>query len=925
MEQLKKPFWLLITFVGPLALLLILFNETYQIIESILTKNQKYLWSIFGTYYSILIGLCLVYIAVLMIRKKNVDTPTAWIVLFINILNITFFFFFIDKVLPSDIPAWMFTSDDLTIYPYSFLIPGALYSLIILVINYTPQPQSTNPYLNLAGVIGIPAFVIFLSMSINVFGYHGAASIFWFKYLPIFLFVFLTCGFLFFLIRFIFILSAKSKRRDTALLVFKIACTCIFPILGLYFNNGINSYGGGIFGDFQDPMYYIFSIMNGIALCVPDSKNNLIRWCIFIVRSILFVFIFYFFVVFLPYLPLSILAIIAVGFGFLMLAPIIIFVYQLSAIRSDMLYLKSIYHKGIVNVVFCLSVLVLPVAFTVNYQMDRNELDRIFTFLYDRSYDDGKHYSFDAERVERLLNHIQEVKTERIKHTPFLDSYYNWIALDNLMLSDKKIDQISGVINGTKMNSKVPLFSWFTFQSPNQSAYLDDYHVESKYNGKHWTSYVHLEAATEQGMNTEFRMYLSTPRDCFISNYYLKINGKKEYGVLAEKKSANWVYNNIVNTRRDPGLLNSIGYNKYILKVFPVNQGQKRITGIEFTHKEPINISINETMIQLGDPNKMSKDIQEIMDGKGVFISSTAKSKLPTVVRKSEYHFIIDRSKNSLLSKEQLETIIHHLKDSLPNSEDLKIWETNYDNLQLSTTNWKNELHSLKAQGGFYPEFLMKKILVQAYQNHSNTCPIFILITKRPSSISILDGFSNLMFSIPDMTHFYSCNEKMMSYEHELESGKKGERKPLQEIKPDSLYVYNWKKEQYYLPFDKHSDFLYTSISSRATTKWQEGIALNEKMNNYALNPQLKDEWLSIVQSSMKSGILVPYTSYLSLENEAQKKALLHKQKEVLQSNKHFDLEEAEEMSEPNVLWYILVLFLGYLVYTKKREMRSVE
>lgn len=923
MEQLKKPFWLLLIFVGPLALLLILFNETYQIIESLLTKNQKNLWAIFGTYYSILIGFCLVYVVVLMIRKKNVDTPTAWIVLLINILNITFFFFFIDKVLPSDIPEWMFTSDDLTIYPYSFLIPGALYSLIVLVLNYTPKPQSTNAYINIAPIIGIPFLVIFISMSINVFGYHGVASIFWFKYLPIFLLVFLTCGFLFFLIRFIFILSVKSKRKDTTLLVFKIACTCIFPILGLYFNNGINSYGGGIFGDFQDPLYYVFSIINGIALCVPDSKNNLIRWCVFIVRSILFVFILYFFVIFLPYLPLSILAIIAVGFGFLMLAPIIIFVYQLSAIRSDMIYLKSIYHKGIVNVVFYLSVLVLPVAFTINYQLDRNELDRIFTFLYDRSYDDDKHYTFDTKRVERLLNHIQEVKSVRIKHTPFLDSYYNWIVLDNLMLSDKKIDQISGIINGNTLNSKIPLFNWFTF--PLQNANLDDHYVESTYNGNHWTSYVHLEAATEESTDTEFRIYLSTPRDCFISNYYLKINGNKEYGILAEKKSANWIYNNIVKTRRDPGLLNSIGYNKYILKVFPVNQGHKIITGIEFTHKEPIEISVNDTVIRLGDPNKMSKEIQKIMDGKGVFIPSIAKLKLPTTVRNPEYHFIIDRSKNSKLSKLQLEKIINNLKDSLPNSEHLKIWETNYDNLQLSTKNWKNELHSLKTQGGFYPEFLMKKILVQSYQNSSNTCPIFILITKKSSSISILDGFSNLMFSIPDMRHFYSCNENMICFEHELESGKKGEEKSLQQIKPDSLYVYNWKKEQYYLPFDIHSDYLFTTNSSKAITKWQQGVALNEKMNNYALKPQLKDEWLSIVQSSMKSGILTPYTSYISLENQAQKKALLHKQKEVLQSNKHFDLEEAEEMSEPNVLWYILVMFFGYFLYTKKRKAGLLE
>jgi hypothetical protein len=905
MEQLKRPFWLLLTFICPLVLLILLFNETYQIIESLLTQEQKNLWSIFGTYYSILISVGTVYVGYLLIKKKMVDYITAWLVLLINILNITLFFFFIDQVLPNNIPEWMFTSSDLTIYPYSFLIPGALYSLIILVLKYTPKPKTTNAFINLVPIIGIPIFVILLSFGLNIFGSLDSSDVFWFKYVPIYLLVFLTCGFLFFLIRFIFIISTKSKKRDSLLQAFKIVFTCIFPVLGLFFNNTLDSSSGGIFGDFQDPWYFIFSIINGVVLCVPDLKNNKLRWLFFILRSILFVFILYFFVVFLPYLPLSILAILAVGFGFLMLAPIIVFVYQLSAIRNDIIYLKTVSSKALVYIVFWSSMLVLPMAITINYQMDRNELDRIFTFLYNRSFDDEEQYSFDTKRVDRLMNHIHDVKSDWLKHTPFLDSYYNWIVLDNLMLSDKKINEISSVINGDKLNSKTPLFSWFTF--PAHSAYLDDYHVQSTYNGKHWTSYLHIEVATNDIEDSEFRLYLNTPNDCFVSNYYLEINGKKEFGILAEKKSANWVYNNIVKTRRDPGILNSVGYNKYILKVFPVQQNQKRLTGIEFIHNEPIEIAINDTIVTLGDPKQTNKNIREIMGGKGVFIPSAAKIKLPSIVRKPDYHLIIDKSINNKMNVSQLEKIINHLKDSLPNPENIHLWAVNYDNHPLSEKFWKNEINTIEQKGGFYPEFLMKKTLVQSYKNQIKTCPIFILVNSDSSSVSFVDGLSNLMFSIPDMARFYSCNEKMVTYQYNLETGQKIEIESVQKIKPDSLYVYKRKNTKFYLPFDNNSEFIYDSVSLIPQTKWQEGVVLGQMMKNYALNPQLNDEWINIVKGSMKSGILVPYTSYISLENEAQKKALLHKQKEVLETDKHFDLEEAEEMSEPNVMWYILV------------------
>jgi hypothetical protein len=76
--------------------------------------------------------------------------------------------------------------------------------------------------------------------------------------------------------------------------------------------------------------------------------------------------------------------------------------------------------------------------------------------------------------------------------------------------------------------------------------------------------------------------------------------------------------------------------------------------------------------------------------------------------------------------------------------------------------------------------------------------------------------------------------------------------------------------------------------------------------------------WLSLVQKSFQTRLLTPVTAYLVLENDAQRRLLEVKQRQVLQGNKALDVgEDPVQMSEPGfwVLLGLLLLLLGWKMF----------
>ena len=240
----------------------------------------------------------------------------------------------------------------------------------------------------------------------------------------------------------------------------------MFPFIGLCLNNG-SPFNPGvreglqIFGNFSDPAFYILAFLNGVLLCLPRPKDSRLHLALFVARSILLSYVFYFFLVFLPFLPLSVIALLAIGSGFLMLTPLALFLTCLSGLFRDFEILRKRFSDWRLRGAAVLGFLVLPAAITLSYGWERHVLHKALEYAY--SPDFSNEYKLDSKALSRTLailkNHQRKQNDWNVTaEIPYLSSYYNWLVLDNLTLSNTKIRRLEEIFFGGSSQHARPPF-----------------------------------------------------------------------------------------------------------------------------------------------------------------------------------------------------------------------------------------------------------------------------------------------------------------------------------------------------------------------------------------------------------------------------------------------------------------------------------
>ena len=929
MKNLFNPKWILFITTVPSIVLVILFCKTFLKIHTLLDPPNLSVWKTYATAFCILTIATLGYAILQILKKKTVPIFYPFIILIAYTLLFYGYGFNINLFVPLSIPRWM-VPENLSYYAGCFLMPTFIHSLILIILWSKQKKDSLNPWYNLLYALCIPisiyVFVTIISPLWRV------SALYDYEHLMIISGVILTILFIYFILKFAILFFLSKKATPKIKLGIRFVFGIVIPLFGIALNNGdiFPKYeiGSGIFGDFSNKWFYILAIANGLFLCLrlrPDSQLKIYE---FAIKCALFPFTLYFFLVFMPFLPMSLIAIFAFGIGLLMLAPSILFIIQTNDLASIHKSLVRRYSRIQVYIVAFGSMLIIPTFITFSFLQDKNVLITALDTIYSPDYSTPK--EIDLTSLSFTLKTLKDNRrgTDWIMNdnkTPLLSSYFSWLVLDNMTLSNSKIRKIENVYFGTSSTHTLPP------AKSHKEVSIKNITSTSHYNHKHeaWETWVDMEIVNDSPRRfAEFGTTIELPEGCWINDYYLFVEGKKEMGILAEKKSAMWVYSQIRNQNRDPGILTYTTGNNVSFRVFPFSAHQTRKTGIKFIHKEQFDIQIDNKKVSLGnsDIKHPSPPLHISTDG-ATYITSRAKEGLSKVSRTPYFHFILDVSlgRDSEGSKmiETVESILKSYPNLVPNT---KITLANYKNETLDyTSDWREKIETYTYEGGLFVEQSIKQILFNAYQSKQLTFPRIVVVTDNMERSIIEKNFADFKMTFPDSDLFYSVNSKHQLRPHSLTKNPKRslQNHPLQ-LEGEAILLWpNDNTTSLFLPDNKKPSVIVSNSNKSNeipnTNPWKSGLHLQGKWMEQCLHPEKANKtWLELVKGSFESRVLTPLTSFIVVENEAQKAVLKQKQEQALNGHKNFDWnKDVQVMSEPN-LWILFILFLVYAMYKYK-------
>lgn len=936
MRNLLNPKWLYIVNTAPILLLFFLASGEYNIIKTLLKPEIKELWAIYAITLGVLALLNFSYTTWLVINKKQTSVWYGVVALVGYIAYLYFYMWNAHSLIPWDIPNWM-VSDNILLYGGTFLMPTLAFSLFIIIVKVTPGDKSHNTLFNFFGALAVPIlFFLFYHLGMSLW---RVIDIGFNEHFFIITFITGTVVFLFFLVRTIYILAIrKGEALAKYRLAWKIPITIALPLIGLCVNGGaIPVLGekiehGGIFGDFSNPWFFILAILNGILLCLPSLSGRRYRLALFFARAVTFSFTFYFFLVFLPFLPLSVIAIIAIGVGFLMLAPLMLFIVHVRDLYSDYTFLQGSFSKAIRFTALFGGLLVLPACVTAAYIHDRFTLNEALAHVYEPDY--SKAYDIDENSLANTLDLVKVYKDRgaafdflESRKLPYLTSYFNWIVLDNMTLSDSKMQTIEKIFFG---HSNVHV--WNNDNGERDDVTISDLKHASKYDPakQQWESTIDLELTNHQGDMAEYETTLYLPDGCWINDYYLYVGDRKEKGTLAEKKAATWVYSQITNENRDPGILFYTGGNRVAFKVFPFADKEVRKTGISFIHKEPVKLNIDGRDVQLGEAG-VAHAPKVVEANNTTYIPAAEKAKLKKVKRRPYLHFIVDVSKGEKKDVESIEASMKKIiAESRYNSQPVVSFGNAYYSVTMSEKeDWKDVYARQDFRGGFFAEKAIRKVLYDSYNNTTDSFPVIILVSEFYENAIINKDFSDMKFAFPDNDVFYWSGPKGFKAFSLMEAP----HTPIDSAVIPHKEVLAWEKGGKVQRYMRNDSLPEITLTGDVTVKdesikphdWQTGLAMQGEYLSQVLHPETTaDTWLPQIRHSFASGIMSPHTSYMVVENEAQKAVLKKKQDLVLSGNPSLDIgEETQSMDEPGLIM-LLGLFALFLVFRKKLQRRAL-
>lgn len=928
MKTFLKPIWWIPVFLVPQLLVFFYESSIYAIVKTEIPNAHD--WIVWGAMQLSVFLLSSGYIAFAFFKKKNIHWIFPVLLLPIEIGLFAWFMQHDHDLLPWSVPNWMVNRDEFTMFYIACVMPALFFSILQLV-SYSIKEERKNqlPW-SLVFIVAVPAawygYIMVLVPLINRSESFGRSLMI--DHIAVVLGVISIVVFFFFLIRTLLLLGKMMAEKSWVRVVLVLVCCLIAPLLGLLINNDGFYDEDNVFGDFSHWLFYALTVFNALLLLIPKLSQKWLERMLVALRFFTLPFSLYFLVVFIPFLPLSVAAMVLAGAGILLLAPVLNFIIHVHRLSQD-LQNKEIFPSKISRWSIALPIVLLPLMIHLNYLYDRHDLRKALAWIYAPDYSEHS-TEVSPERISYIINVVSESENRsrngfrgRKYWKPYLSSYYRWLVLDNMTLSNAKIAALEWVFTGSRLYSPA-VGRAVAPASPEVSIHSLKTETKTDAHGKFYRTTIHLEIKNNSDQQQEFIRQFTLPDGAWISDYYLDIGDKREHGILAEKKTAQWVYRNIVNRRRDPGIVSYRRGNELELRVFPLEAGETRRTGMEVIHKGPLEFPFGTETVSVNKPwfNTSSAEIK--------IVTAEEKRNLPQIERKKKYYLLLDNSKGiedektALLDRAQ-----EDMKILINAGAQMEVYSVNHSAEKLGMKVWRPLAEGKTPQGGFFVERIMKAILAEQYRQNPEQVPVFLLYTEQ--DVHLPKDFMDFTFTFPDLRYcFISKTEGCYALSYDIEKEENTQMVNTNaarlamafQLEKTGLWISPGKKK-YIVPAEGSTILFYNQnyLESNADSKqdiWEKAAAQESNTRFLLQHPEQSEiYWRKQVTQNFETGILSPYTSYLVVETESQKEVLRQKQKEVLNAAKYFDIEEEfTSMDEPTWYWYLLIPLL--FVWIKK-------
>ncbi len=446
----------------------------------------------------------------------------------------------------------------------------------------------------------------------------------------------------------------------------------VLPIMGLLI--GHVAALDGYFWDCTSPWWVVLTLANTALMLWPEPEKPRASLALFYGRSVTSTYLLYVLVIMAPLYLLGIPAILLFGVGLLILAPVFATLYQCRGMLAHARSLRAYHPAGRLIAVFAAGLITLPLCLILAFFASSDRANLLAALRYAQGYSAGNDSadvagaSVDTAQLNRTLGlvlHGDETFSSNLvmnfdsseSRLPIIEQLYHAITLRGMPLDVEALGRVKALFEpdpGYRPSSQNSQSS-----STASAVVLESFTVETAVQGEDTYSTVHLRLENSREWDLrEFRTQFALPEGAYLVDYYLTIDGVRKQGMITGRQEGAALYNRIVNTNRDPGLLYAVD-GLATLRVFPFSAGEVRTTGFTLVHRDPLLLTIDGKEIAL--PTGSDASAQSVAAALGsssaplaqpltytdaqtgvVYLNAAAKAALPLADREPFMLYVVD-------------------------------------------------------------------------------------------------------------------------------------------------------------------------------------------------------------------------------------------------------------------------------------------